>query len=167
MWNTLHFLSSLLSATHLFLRLVRQTGSQLKTGDLVKTRRWLLIVHDFAGPFWLNCMDLPGVFTQWWVVCSNVSRWAGKTLHKQFKHKKVKTHISEIPSWILLDNDMRSWILDCYKAKLIKEKKVWNLPIKKNTTQSWNHWIQTKTGHQYNTLKHVHQTSRWANHPSL
>ena len=70
-------------------------SNTLKTGDLVKTRQWLLIVHDFAGPFWLNCMDLPGFFTQWWVVCSNVSGWARKTLHKQFKHKKTSKHTSQ------------------------------------------------------------------------
>lgn len=117
-----------------------------------RTRRWLLIVQDFAGPFWQNCMDLPEFFTEWWVVCSNVSRWARKHCTNSLNTKNVKTRISEIPSWILLDNNMRSWQLDCYKTKLCKEKKVWNLPLKKNTTQSWNHWVQTKTEHQRRPL---------------
>lgn len=79
-----------------------------------------------------------------------------ETVHKHCTNslntKNVKTRISEIPSWILLDNNMRSWKLDCYKTKLCKEKKVWNLPLKKNTTQSWNHWVQTKTEHQRRPL---------------
>ena len=163
MWNTLHFLSSLLSATHLFLTLVRQTESQIKTRDLVKkTRQWLLIVHDFAGPFWLNCMDLPEFFTQWWVVCSNVSRWARKHCTNSLNTKNVKTHISEIPSWILLDNNI---LLICEveywtatKQNYVKKKRFEICPSRKT-----QHKVETIGSKQRLSIKE----GRWANHPSL